>query len=162
VKAHHFGMTVASIADTQRFYSTHFGFIPSKQEPLLISDAWFGEGIEREGAQLKVAWIRRDDAVIELHEYVVPADAPRVKPHIENVGAPHIAFSVPDIDTVYSRLVDDGIRFYSPPKEVAPEGSAGGALGGIKWCYCEDPNGYIVEIFSEPVGGEIDWAERMA
>jgi catechol 2,3-dioxygenase-like lactoylglutathione lyase family enzyme len=161
VKAHHFGMTVSSIADTQRFYSKHFGFTPSKQEPLLISDSWFGDGVEHPGAQVKIGWLRRDDAVIELHEYVVPADERRVTPHIADVGAPHIAFSVDDIDEVYAGLAADGIRFYSPPQEVLPDGSAA-ALGGIRWCYCEDPNGYIVELFSEPPGGEIDWDRRMA
>jgi len=161
VKTHHFGMTVHSIDDTQRFYEKHFGFTPSRQEPILISDSWFGEGVEREGAQVKLAWLVRDDAVIELHEYVVPPDGRRLAPHIDDVGAPHIAFKVDDIDAVYAALTAEGIRFYSPVKEVAPDGSAA-ALGGIKWCYAEDPNGYILELFAEPPGGEIDWAQRMA
>jgi catechol 2,3-dioxygenase-like lactoylglutathione lyase family enzyme len=154
-------MTVKSIDETQRFYAKHFGFTPSRKEPLLISDSWFGEGVEHEGAQVKIGWLRRDDAAIELHEYVVPADGRRLGSHVVDIGAPHLAFKVDDIDAVYAGLAADGIRFYSAIQEVAAAGSAA-EIGGIRWCYCEDPNGYIVELFAEPVGGEVDWGEQMA
>ena len=65
---HHFGMTVADIKETQDFYEKHFGFVPSADSMLLTED-WFGTGVAHDGAQAKIAWLRRDEAVIELHGY---------------------------------------------------------------------------------------------
>jgi catechol 2,3-dioxygenase-like lactoylglutathione lyase family enzyme len=155
ILVHHFGMTVASIEETQEFYARHFGFGGS-DESITITDDWFATGVDHEGAQVKIGWLRRDDAVIELHEYIRPSDNRRLKPDITDISAPHIAFKVDDIDEVREHLLADGVRFYSAPVEVTSDGSAS-QLGGVKWCYCEDPNGYIVEIFSEPAAGAINW-----
>jgi catechol 2,3-dioxygenase-like lactoylglutathione lyase family enzyme len=152
---HHFGMTVADIRETQEFYARHFGFGGS-DESITITDDWFGTGVDHEGAQVKIGWLRRDDAVIELHEYIQPSETRRLKPDITDIAAPHIAFKVDDIDEIREQLLAEGVRFYSAPVEVTSDGSAS-QLGGIKWCYCEDPNGYIVEIFSEPEAGAINW-----
>jgi catechol 2,3-dioxygenase-like lactoylglutathione lyase family enzyme len=152
---HHFGMTVANIEETQAFYGKHFGFAPS-EESIQLTESWFGTGVAHEGAQAKIGWLRRDDAVIELHEYVEPKDTRKLAPDITDTAAPHIAFKVDDIDEIREQLLADGVRFYSAPVEVASDGSAS-QLGGIRWCYCEDPNGYIVEIFAEPKNSEIDW-----
>jgi catechol 2,3-dioxygenase-like lactoylglutathione lyase family enzyme len=152
---HHFGMTVADIKTTQEFYAKHFGFAGS-DDVIVITDDWFATGVAHDGAQVKIGWLRRDDAVIELHEYIRPDDNRRLKPDITDIAAPHIAFKVDDIDAVRTDLLADGVRFYSAPVEVTSDGSAS-QLGGIRWCYCEDPNGYIVEIFAEPESSEINW-----
>jgi catechol 2,3-dioxygenase-like lactoylglutathione lyase family enzyme len=156
---HHVGMTVASIPDTQRFYSRHFGFAPS-EETIQITDDWFATGVDHEGAQVNIGWLRRDDLLIELHEYVQPKDNRRLSPDITDIAAGHIAFKVDDIDEVREKLLAEGIRFYSAPVEVSAVGSAP-QLAGIRWCYCEDPNGYIVEIFCEPATGGIDWDQEI-
>jgi catechol 2,3-dioxygenase-like lactoylglutathione lyase family enzyme len=154
---HHFGMTVEDIPTTQDFYAKHFGFAPSG-ESIVITDGWFATGVDHEGAQVKIGWLRRDDAVLELHEYIQPkpSESKKLKPDITDIAAPHIAFKVDDIDEVRDRLLADGVRFYSAPVEVTSDGTAS-QLGGIRWCYCEDPNGYIVELFSEPENSGIDW-----
>jgi catechol 2,3-dioxygenase-like lactoylglutathione lyase family enzyme len=152
---HHFGMTVADIEETQVFYGKHFGFAPS-EESIILTEGWFGRGVAHAGAQAKIGWLRRDDAVIELHEYVEPTNGRKLSPDITDISAPHIAFKVDDIDAMREQLLADGVRFYSAPVEVSSDGSAS-QLGGIRWCYCEDPNGYIVEIFAEPRDSTIDW-----
>jgi len=152
---HHFGMTVSDIGETQDFYRRHFGFVPS-EESILLTQGWFGTGVAHEGAEAKIAWLRRDDAVIELHEYVKPGDARKLAPDITDIAAPHIAFKVDDIDAMRDQLLADGVRFYSEPVEVSGDGESA-ELGGIRWCYCEDPNGYIVELFCEPKDSAVDW-----
>jgi catechol 2,3-dioxygenase-like lactoylglutathione lyase family enzyme len=155
---HHFGMTVADIEQTQAFYGRHFGFEGS-DDTITIVDDWFAEGVDHEGAQVKIGWLRRDDAVIELHEYIRPSETRPLKADITDLGAPHIAFRVDDIDAVRERLQADGVRFYSAPVKVTPDGSAP-QLAGVRWCYCEDPNGYIVELFCEPEAG-VDWESKI-
>jgi catechol 2,3-dioxygenase-like lactoylglutathione lyase family enzyme len=159
IAVHHFGMTVANIEETQRFYSKYFDFDPS-DESLLLTDEWFATGVAHDGAQVKIGWLRRDDAVLELHEYVSPDTQRKLAPDITDISAPHIAFNVDDIDAVHQRLSADGVRFYSAPVEVSADGCAP-QLAGVRWCYCEDPNGYIVEIFSEPKSGSIDWEQEI-
>lgn len=152
---HHFGMTVADIKETQDFYEKHFGFVPSADSMLLTED-WFGTGVAHDGAQAKIAWLRRDEAVIELHEYVQPAGSRRLAADIADISAPHIAFKVDDIDAVREQLLADGVKFYSAPVEVSGNGATA-ELAGVRWCYCEDPNGYIVELFAEPRDSKVDW-----
>ena len=160
MSVHHFGMTVSSIEETQRFYGDHFGFRPS-EDPLVVTDSWFGEGVERPGARVRLAWISRDDAVIELHEYLEPASRGVTTQHVTEVGAPHIAFKVENIDEMCAQLVADGARLYSPPVTVSADGSAA-SLAGVRWCYLQDPNGYIVELFTEPDDRGVDWSSQMS
>jgi len=152
---HHFGMTVVDIEQTQEFYRKHFHFVPS-DESMLLTQGWFGTGVAHQGAEVKIAWLRRDDAVIELHEYVQPKDGRKLTPDITDIAAPHIAFKVDDIDPIRAQLLADGVRFYSEPVEVTADGESA-QLAGVRWCYCEDPNGYIVELFSEPKDSAVDW-----
>ena len=152
---HHFGMTVADIKRPRSSTRSTSGS-PASDDVIVITDDWFATGVAHDGAQVKIGWLRRDDAVIELHEYIRPDDNRRLKPDITDIAAPHIAFKVDDIDAVRNKLLADGVRFYSAPVEVTSDGSAS-QLGGIRWCYCEDPNGYIVEIFAEPESSEINW-----
>ena len=152
---HHFGMTVADIKETQDFYEKHFGFVPSGRFD--VADGGLvrhGSGTRRGAGQDRlVAPGRSRDR------------APRVRPagglteagggHRRYLG-PHIAFKVDDIDAVREQLLADGVKFYSAPVEVSGNGATA-ELAGVRWCYCEDPNGYIVELFAEPRDSKVDW-----
>ena len=139
---HHFGMTVRDLDETKAFYGKYFDFKGSEDDPTIIDD-WFAEGVATEGAQVRLGWLNRDDAVIELHQYVQPRLDNVLGAKITDIGAPHIAFRVEDLDAMCDRLEGGGVPFYSRPVEVTKDGSVP-ELAGVRWVYCVDPNGYIV------------------
>jgi catechol 2,3-dioxygenase-like lactoylglutathione lyase family enzyme len=60
-------------------------------------------------------------------------------------GLSHIAFTVPDVDLLYSRLSEAGIVFNAPP-QLSPDRRA-------KVAYCKDPEGTyleLVQVFDMP------------
>jgi catechol 2,3-dioxygenase-like lactoylglutathione lyase family enzyme len=148
-------MTVSSIEETQRFYARHFGLVPSER-PFAITDGWFGTGVARDGAHVKIGWLSQEHTLIELHEYTVGGNTRRLDPHVTDTAAPHIGFKVDDIDGLVAQLKADGVEFYSDPVEVDGSGDAP-QFAGIRFCYCRDPNGYIVELVYEPPDLHVDW-----
>jgi len=58
--------------------------------------------------------------------------------NIFDTGISHIAFTVDDLNLVYEKLKDEGIRFNSPP-QVSPDGYA-------KVTFCRAPEGTVIEL----------------
>ena len=56
-------------------------------------------------------------------------------------GPTHIALTVSDLDSLYSRLIDYGISFISSPK-IAPEGA-------VKIAFCRAPDGTFLELVED-------------
>ncbi len=75
---------------------------------------------------------------IEIFQYHSPEGDPF--PHDKPVcdhGITHVAFQVSEIEDLYKKLADEGVRFNSPPQEVRP---------GVKAAYFHDPDGISLEI----------------
>jgi catechol 2,3-dioxygenase-like lactoylglutathione lyase family enzyme len=83
-------------------------------------------------------------ARFELLEYRTPPGISLPDDSITNtIGLRHVAFEVEDLDGLYQRLRDAGVRFVSPPVTVPFT-----VVGNIRkrLCYCHDPDGVLVEI----------------
>tara|TARA_R110001583_G_scaffold31790_20_gene108560 strand:+ start:375 stop:800 length:426 start_codon:yes stop_codon:yes gene_type:complete len=61
--------------------------------------------------------------------------------YITRVGCSHIAFTVPDADSLYEKLKSENIRIINKP-EVAPD-------GGAKVFFCKDHDGTWLELVEE-------------
>ena len=75
--------------------------------------------------------------LIELLEF----DAPKgrdLSNQINDLGASHVAFTVSNIDEMYEKLKQSGIKFNAPP-QLSPDGYA-------KVTFCFDPDGTPVEL----------------
>jgi len=55
-----------------------------------------------------------------------------------NIGTTHIALTVKDMDETYKKLIENGIRFNSPPQLSAD--------GRVKVTFCRDPDGTLIEL----------------
>jgi len=91
-----------------------------------------------ENANVHMIKLEADDGtVIELLEYPTHPTA-IVKLPIHNVGLPHIAFQVRNIEQAYIKLTKKGVEFLSEPI-LSSEGIA-------IVCFCLDPNGMRIEL----------------
>lgn len=59
-------------------------------------------------------------------------------------GTCSLGFSVSELDDIYARLRERGVRFVVPPTEQAAE--------GIRMAVCTDPDGLVIS-FAQPAAG---------
>ncbi len=85
-------------------------------------------------------------ALIELLEFGSHREGMPAKREVYSVGPSHVALTVDDLDGLYRRLSQAGVRFKAPP-HVSPD-------GGAKVTFCHDPDGTFVELVEvlTPVG----------
>jgi catechol 2,3-dioxygenase-like lactoylglutathione lyase family enzyme len=81
---------------------------------------------------------------LELVRYVTPVGR-ALEREIRDPGQAHLAIAVADADAMYRRLRDAGVRFVTPPNEIA----AGINRGG-KACYFFGPDDIVHELLEPP------------
>ena len=137
---HHTCITVGDLEQSIAFYRDLLGM------ELVITEESERSGDDRSKAlgvakaKVRLAILRAGQAQIELIEYVT-AKGRDYDRNNNDVGTMHIAFHVEDIDAVYQRLLDAGVRFTSPPATIPA-----GPMEGWRWTYFFDPNGVSLEI----------------
>ena len=87
-------------------------------------------------AQVRVAFLGKagDNHQVELVQYVTPSGRERHGPK-NDAGATHLCFKVDNLDVAHAELSDRGVRFVSPPVQVA----------SLKVCLAQDPEGNWLE-----------------
>lgn len=137
---HHTCITVSDLQRSVAFYRDLLGLelLMIEESERSGDDRSKALGVSR--AKVKLAILRAGDAQVELIEYVTAKGRPYDR-HNNDAGAMHIAFQVQDIDAVYRRLMDHGVRFTSPPVTIPA-----GPMQGWRWTYFYDPDGVSLEI----------------
>jgi lactoylglutathione lyase len=139
---HHTAINVTNIEKSIRFYGDVLGL-----KPLFEPQEASGKDLERttrlKGATLLFTMLQVGDGqtLLELLQFVKPKGRPYTRRHCD-VGAPHIAFRVDDIDAACRELKRKGIEFYSAPLRIAS-----GPLKGNAFVYFKDPDGITLELF---------------
>jgi catechol 2,3-dioxygenase-like lactoylglutathione lyase family enzyme len=139
-KAHHTGFTVASLERSLAFYRDVLGFeVVFQWNP---KAPYIGELVGYPEVDLHSAILRipGSDVFLELLEYRNIPQKP-VDMANGNVGNGHIAFFVDQLDPLYQRLVQAGVKSVSAP--VTP--TIGPNKGG-RAVYLIDPDGFRVEL----------------
>ena len=125
---HHVGITVKDLDASIRFYHDVLG----AATPALARTA---------GAALRQVSLLLGDTTLELLEYRNPPSKTTSPLGSNNVGASHVAFLVDDVDAKKAELEAKGIEFNSRVNVVDE-----GVLGGWRWVYFSDPDGYPLEL----------------
>jgi catechol 2,3-dioxygenase-like lactoylglutathione lyase family enzyme len=142
-RVHHLGVPVANLDRSLQFYQALTG------GELLFVDPMSGAGLARgtqvPDARVRFAMVQLGNLILELIEYEQPRGRPFDRQN-NDVGAIHIAFEVPDIQAVYTRLQAQGIPFNAPPYTFT-EADGSPHVVGATFAYFRDPDGIQLEIF---------------
>jgi glyoxylase I family protein len=104
---------------------------------------------------LRLRWAELDlgaPSFLELFEYVAPRGTPlsqrTLSQRTSDAGAVHFALTVDDLDALYPRLLEAGVRMRSAPVRLRT-----GTWVGAQAVYVLDPDGATVELVQFPDGG---------
>ncbi len=144
MRVNHLNVVVADMERSLAFYVGLLGLRVTYEVEL--NGEWIEQVAGLPGISARCVFIQPSGggARFELLEYRTPAGASLPEDSIANTtGLRHVAFEVEDLDGLYQRLSDAGVRFVSPPVTVPFK-----VVGNIRkrLCYCWDPDGVIVEI----------------
>jgi catechol 2,3-dioxygenase-like lactoylglutathione lyase family enzyme len=142
---HHLGLTVSNLERSLRFYVLGLGFeIVARQS----SDAKYLELTGYEDVEISVALVRLPGNIVllEIIEYIHPADAPVREPGTAAPGSSHFCLAVPDLVAALDRAENFGGMRVTDPVDIDSGVNRGGRA-----VYLRDPDGYTVEFFQRPL-----------
>ncbi len=146
----HTSFTVRDLDRTMNFFRTALGLTvesyPAATRRLM-------EGVTGvDGAEVRLAVVRCPGHLIELFEYLNPADRQTMKPRPCDPGFTHIAFEVDSIDAVVAAAEPFQFRPVRPPIWVDVEAmdvlqpDAPATTARMLNCYLRDPDGLTIEL----------------
>lgn len=151
---HHVALTVTDLQRSIAFYRDILGFHP------MLDISIEGSNMERllqlhpgtTGRSVILQQGSEPIGQVELIQFDPPLD-PSTKP--KRPGDPGVfllSFQVQDeeLQAVYLRLQERGVRFYTDPQGVSFAG-----LGSARAVVCEDPDGIMIELIQLPTPDEI-------
>ena len=124
----HVGLSVRNEKKALDFYCNILGF--EVIEKGLVNENFSSKALKIKN--LNYIKVGQKNLVIEL--YIMPRDFEKGKWN-------HIAFSVDNIDDVYTSLLDSKVRFISEP--IVNE------TGELKICFCKDFDGNLIKLVEE-------------
>lgn len=140
VKTRHTGLVVKDISASIAFYEA-LGLKVWKREVEkgdFLSQVVGLKHAEIETAKLKVS----DGSLLELLEYRShPTKPTSSKYESNNHGCSHVAFTVQDVQEIFSKIVQLGGSIINAP--------AVSANGSVKVMYCHDLDGILIELVQE-------------
>ena len=138
-KLRHVGITVTNMDKSLKLYRDYFGF------EVVWNEVEQGNFIDNLSAKtdVKVNTVKMKDSaggMIELLHYHSHSEnnTENIKNKIMKVGCSHFAFTVNELDRVYSELKEMGLTFICEP-QLSPD-------GGAKVCFCRDYDGTLIEL----------------
>ena len=134
----HFGIVVRDMERSLPFYRDLLGLkiVSSMAE----SGAYLEQMLALPNARVHTVKMAAENgsALVELLEFESHPDESRQARTICSLGPTHVAFTVENLDAVFGRLSQQGVRFNSPPQR-APD-------GGAMVAFCRDPDGTPIEL----------------
>ena len=133
----HIGIVVKNIENSLKFYRDIFGL--QIQRSMNESGKYIDNMLGFENVKVKTVkmFAPNGPTLIELLEFDVPKGRD-LSNQINDLGASHVAFTVSNIDEVYDKLKQSGIKFNASP-QLSPDGYA-------KVTFCLDPDNTPVEL----------------
>lgn len=122
----HVGITCSNMEKTVAFYRDLLGFREFYRA--------------RNSAGTEVVFLDAGGGMLELFMPNRPVKTPAAADSPDQAGFRHISLRVDNLDEMYTRLCDAGVKFRDPPKapNISPTAK--------KLAFCFDPDGVLVEL----------------
>ena len=142
----HTGFVVEDMERALRFYRDLLGF--TEERNAVLEGEYVSQLVGYDDAKLHVVYLGLGDMrhAIELLQYLNPVGGSVATTERNSVGAAHLGIIVEDVDTMYSELSANGVRFVNPPI-LRPDAEYPWAR---KACYLQDPDGNWLEFIERP------------
>jgi len=135
----HFGICVADLDRSLRFYCEALGFERGVAFPV---GPEFGALMEIEGVKVHSQYIIRDQLSVELLAYEFPGHVGSAQRRpLNQLGLTHLNFRVDDVDAVTARIAALGGSVLEHTRTT---------LGELDFVYCTDPDGTRIELMHLP------------
>jgi glyoxylase I family protein len=153
---HHVAVSVPDIDVARRFYLELLGAREVSETDWPEGTAFINEIVGLPDCSGKQFIARLGNAYIEVFEYLTPR-SPEADPNrpVNRFGYTHFALQVDDIQSVYERMVDAGIRFHTSPKHSGGPARDGATKLGFISTYGRDFFGNVFELLEINSGSAI-------
>lgn len=133
----HFGVVVTDMKKSLRFYHDLLGLKIERE--LHESGTFLDNMLNMKNVHVHTIKMSASNG-ITLVELLKFENNPNTIPQseISRIGASHVAFTVENIQDVYTKLTNSGVVFNAPP-QFSPDGYA-------KVTFCNDPDGTPIEL----------------
>ena len=146
-RANHVGIVTSNLDESIKFYEALTGTRIVNKDVIGGPRMAAVQGLDK--VLIRYANVHMENLNIDLLQYEQPV--PRKSAYANNdIGAMHLCFEVDDLDAVYRRMAEAGIKFQGSP--IVFEAGDGLKAGiGTAVAYFDDPDGTHLEIIA-PVG----------
>ena len=134
---HHTSITVSDMERSIAFYRDLLGFelIWDSQALGLVFEGPLADAVTQcPGTSQRLAFVELNGRRLEFVEYT-PTGRSNDGSQMSDTGAAHIGFRTNDIDGLYQKLVDNGVKVHCPPQDVME----------MRLFYFRDPDGVGLE-----------------
>jgi len=135
---HHIAIGVPDIEAGLAFYCDVLGFDVDWRSDVEADNEKAGAAVGLPSFEAKMAMLKGPNICLELWQYAKPEPRDR-RSDPADLGYPHMALAVEDIEVEYDRLLAAGMTFVGPPVD----------FGTQKAIYGRDPFGNIIELLEE-------------
>jgi catechol 2,3-dioxygenase-like lactoylglutathione lyase family enzyme len=149
IRVHHIGITVSNLERSLDFYRDAFGLDPGMTFEI-TSGPRQAAALDLPEHRQRVALMPIGDFVVELIEFIPTRRDFDMRQ--DDVGYAYMAFGVDDLEAVYARLTERGLKFNSEPivsADIEP-------VAGSKFCILKDPDGKNIEFIEVGPGLSIE------
>lgn len=141
MKMNHVGISVSNIERSIDFYRDMLG-MQQLSDVFPFSGPDFEDIMALDGAQGRMCVLSSGDLQVELFEFSAPASTAKDPNYsVGDRGISHFGIEVADIDSLYRRLQEAGVRIHSPIKTF---------FSGTRAIYARDPDGNVFELVESP------------
>ena len=137
IKVRHIGITVSDLDKMLDFYRNLLGFASSKIA--LESGDYIDNFSNLSDVRVTTAKLSNNfgEVIVELLKYH-SHETSIAHREINDGGISHFAITVDNINAIYDKLVDNGIKFNCEP-QLSPD-------GGALVTFCRDPENNLIEV----------------
>ena len=143
VATNHVSVTTGDLNRSLHFYRDLLGLELAFDTNEFPVELRFGGAVadavtECPGHSYRFVGLKTANLVFELVEYTPHGKPPSKDTRSSDAGNVHICLETDDIDALYRRLIEDGVRVHCPPQEMP--------IRGVRAMYVRDPDDVIIEV----------------